>query len=88
MLNWLQIRIYGFLLVSVSEHFKSGAVISHLGQVALAEDVLMLRYPFVTLLSIHEDLHVVSTKLDVAMGFLLSSLEDEMHAPSLMLCFP
>ncbi len=47
----------------------------------------MLRYLFVILLSIPEDLHPASTKLDVAMGLLLLSLEDEPHALSLMLCF-
>ncbi len=54
----------GLLLASTPEHLKSGALTSHLGHVALVEDVLIVRYPSVNLLSIPEDLNVVSTKLD------------------------
>ncbi len=44
--------IPGFLMAFDAVHLKPGALTARQGQVALVEDVLMVRYPFTTLISI------------------------------------
>jgi len=53
----------------------------HLEQVALVEDVLMVHYPFASLLSVPTALDVVSANMDATLGLVRSSLEEESQSP-------
>jgi len=78
----LFLPLLGLLLASTPIHLKPGALTSHLGRVALVEDVLMVRYPFTSLLSVPADLDVVSANLGAAVGLLRTSLKEESQSPS------
>ncbi len=67
----------GLLVASDPVYLKPGALTARLGQVALVEDVLMVRYPLTTLISIPDNLHAASTELGAVMSDLHASIEDE-----------
>ncbi len=48
----LYLPFLGFLMASDPVHLRLGVLTARLGQVALVEDVLMVRYPLTTLISI------------------------------------
>ncbi|XP_063875975.1 sodium- and chloride-dependent glycine transporter 1-like isoform X3 [Scylla paramamosain] len=64
---------------STALHVKPGALTTHLGEVTLIEDVLLVRYPFSTLFSVPSDLDTVSKTLDNSLQELESLLADETH---------
>ena len=73
MLALVFVCVLGVLHAKEPGHLKPGALVGHLGRVALIEDVLWVRYPYESLRSIPDRLKVVVTDLDV----ILTRLKNE-----------
>ena len=78
---FLAISLSMLQLVSASAplHLKPGALTTHLGEVALIEDTLLVRYPFSALFSVPTELDIVSNTLNNSLQTLNSMLANETH---------
>ncbi len=85
MMTW-QLIIFlpflGTLLGSTPKHLKLGALSAQLGEVALIEDVLMVKYSFAPLLMVPVQLKIVVTNLNTTRDVLHKSLEQESFSPT------
>ena len=73
MFVWIYICLVSSVQAAEPGHLKPGALVGHLGHVALVEDVLWVKYPYATLRAIPGRLKEVLGEIDLA----LTQLQDE-----------
>ena len=68
MIWWMVLLLVGSVQASEPVHLKPGALVGHLGHVALVEDVLWVKYPHATLASIPSRLKNLIGELDASLA--------------------
>ena len=79
MFVWIFLCLVSSIQAAEPEHLKPGALVGHLGRVALVEDVLWVKYPYSALRAIPRRLQVVAEEIDSALTQLQSEVNQNLN---------
>ena len=79
MFVWIFLCLVSSIQAAEPEHLKPGALVGHLGRVALVEDVLWVKYPYSALRAIPRRLQVVAEEIDSALTQLQTEVNQNLN---------
>ncbi len=82
MFLWIVLSVVSSVQAAEPAHLKPGALVGHLGRVALVEDVLWVKYPYAALRAIPRRLKEVSEEINSALLQLETEVNKNIHTTS------